>query len=292
MDSARDNSNPEQIPAQLFRDIVDSTPNPVVIFRRDGLQKYANRSAESLFGHFDNIFDLVSDSVDQDSLKKQVDSKNKNPDLVLPYSLEVEICCADNMHRSFELKSRKINNDSEFLIAIFRNIDSEKQRHRELHRQAVTDFLSGLPNRRQFRAILDSQAGQDVCLAIVDVDHFKQTNDRHGHLVGDRAIRLVARQLMECFDDAICVSRLGGDEFCVLLRQTDVPTAVQQFEEFRARIDQLKLTDEGSGLTVSIGVANSFTGWDWHGLMARADQALYQAKENGRNQVVAYKEKK
>lgn len=291
MNSAYDNSNPNQLPAQLFREIVDTTDNPVVIFTRNGLQKYTNHSAQSLFGPIKNVFDLICDSDAGNGLKDQIDCNHKNQQLVLRHQLEVKILCEDQTERSFEMSWREIENTPDYIIAIFRNIDSEKERHHELHRQAVTDFLSGLPNRRQFRVIMDSQTGQDVCLAILDVDNFKQINDVHGHLLGDRAIRLVAQQLMESFGDAICLSRMGGDEFCALIRQTDVQTAEQRFEEFRQCISQLHLTEEGCGLTVSIGVANSFPDWNWHELMARADRALYQAKDCGRNQVVAYQAK-
>ena len=278
----------EQIPTHLFREVVDSTPNPVMIFETCGLNRYANQAAHALFGDFETIFDLVENPKSKAELQRQLYACEEGALQDFPPAMEIEIHCLDQQRHFFEVKWRRINDDSNFLVAVFRNVDTEKKRQQELHRQAVTDFLSGLPNRRQFRAILDSQTGQDVCLAILDVDNFKQINDQLGHPTGDSVIRFVARKLMEHFDDALCVARLGGDEFCVLIRKSLTNEATQYFESFRKSIEESKLTEIERDISISIGIANSFPDWNWRELLTRADQALYRAKENGRNQVVAF----
>ena len=163
---------------------------------------------------------------------------------------------------------------------------------REFERHAVTDALTDLHNRHwldnMFRRRLDRCLTDQTAasMVMVDVDQFKQFNDRLGHVAGDRALRLVAETLRTHFRPGDMVARFGGDEFCVLLPGADLEAARGCAE--RARWAVHRATDEDAGaprITVSAGVARAEAGDTLETLIARADDALYRAKLGGRNRV-------
>ncbi|MBP7334479.1 GGDEF domain-containing protein [Niveispirillum sp.] len=165
-----------------------------------------------------------------------------------------------------------------------------------LVRQAATDPLTGALNRRALLARLDQERaraardGTGFALATFDLDHFKQLNDTHGHVVGDATLVGVvetARRLLRP-DDA--VARLGGEEFCLLLPNATGHEALALAEQIRQEMARLSIDSPAGPVTVaaSFGVAWYGThGRDWPSLLKAADGALYCAKRQGRNQVVA-----
>ncbi len=158
---------------------------------------------------------------------------------------------------------------------------------------AMTDELTGLPNRRavltRLRTLLEGPESPTCALLIADLDHFKPINDRYGHAVGDEVLRAVGRVMTEAVREPVFVGRLGGEEFLVVLPQTDLESAGQAAERLREQISAIDtsrwFTDHG--LAVSIGVTVSHAGGDTEGgMLHRADTALYEAKHSGRNRVV------
>jgi diguanylate cyclase (GGDEF)-like protein len=158
---------------------------------------------------------------------------------------------------------------------------------------AMTDELTGLPNRRavltRLRALLEGPGTQPCAVMIADLDHFKPINDRHGHAVGDEVLRAVGSVLTEAVREPVFVGRLGGEEFLVVLPETDLESARQAAERIRERVSAIDtsrwFTDQG--LAVSLGVTVSRVGGDTEGnMLRRADAALYEAKQSGRNRVV------
>ena len=177
--------------------------------------------------------------------------------------------------------------------------EASRQRERlveQLAHQASHDPLTGLPNRRAGDQRLASALQQadaahaPMCVAIVDLDRFKHINDRYGHQGGDRVLAQVARQMQASLRrPGLSVSRLGGEEFLVVMRDTALPAAVSLLE--RARRDIAALTigpdeDVAIACTISAGVVerNGHEGAD--ALLQRADAALYEAKRQGRDRVV------
>ncbi|AKJ27185.1 sensor domain-containing diguanylate cyclase [Caldimonas brevitalea] len=165
----------------------------------------------------------------------------------------------------------------------------------ELQKLNVLDGLTGVKNRKYFDEQLHVQlkvAGRSklpLSLLLIDIDHFKAVNDRHGHLAGDACLRAVAQTIAgSLFRPGDEVARYGGEEFAVLLPQTDAAGAQHLGERIRAAIEQLLVAHEGVQvpLTASIGVA-ILADLDETGeqLVATADAALYEAKHQGRNQV-------
>jgi diguanylate cyclase (GGDEF)-like protein len=167
--------------------------------------------------------------------------------------------------------------------------------HRVVERQAVTDALTGLANRRQFYEVLGREYeraqrfGQPVSLILLDIDDFKQINDSRGHLAGDAVLHSVAATLSEVIREIDLAARYGGEEFAVLLPQTGPDGAANLAERLRSEIAARSIrfgTDEITGVTASFGVAagpvNEQTQID---LIASADAALYQAKREGKDRV-------
>jgi diguanylate cyclase len=167
----------------------------------------------------------------------------------------------------------------------------------ELSRQeATTDALTGLLNRRAFDVqMLKTTEKADVSqeylsLLMIDIDHFKKVNDTHGHLVGDKVIRFIATQLSKNVKGRDIVARIGGEEFAILLPNTQLENARILAESIRSKIEksQLKRMDNSESLgsiTVSIGATCYKRNEPTNDFLQRADKALYSSKNAGRNKV-------
>jgi diguanylate cyclase len=163
----------------------------------------------------------------------------------------------------------------------------------EARREAATDPLTGLANRRAFDGALREQAalamntGNPLSVLIADVDNFKTVNDRHGHDAGDEALRMVANCLTQAVRGRDIVARHGGEEFSVLLPNTAIDGAQAVAENIRAAISHSQLTLEATNtaltVTVSVGATTYEAGEKLSETLARADRALYRAKQEGRN---------
>ena len=165
-----------------------------------------------------------------------------------------------------------------------------ERKNEALQRMAHTDLLTGLANRGAILGTLDSCRDAGGAVLLADIDRFKRINDTHGHLVGDRALRLVAAELRRVVIEPGQVGRYGGEEFLIVLPGADIAAATYIAEAVRAGIADLTCTtvdnDQRVPLTVSIGVATiepTDTGPD--DTILRADQCLYRAKEAGRDRV-------
>jgi diguanylate cyclase (GGDEF)-like protein len=179
-----------------------------------------------------------------------------------------------------------------YLTAMFNDMVARLRESRDdLERLSVTDGLTGLYNRRHLNETLDNEVRRasrherHFAVLMADLDHFKQYNDTHGHLAGDRALARVAALLRETTRDVDYVARYGGEEFFVLMPETELTGAVKVAERIRERIAGKIIG--GGRVTVSLGVA----AFPAHGetpeaLIASADAAMYAAKREGRNRVM------
>jgi diguanylate cyclase len=166
----------------------------------------------------------------------------------------------------------------------------------EARREATTDMLTGLPNRRAFDEHLRrcaSQAvrnGDSLALLIADIDRFKAINDTWGHPVGDAVLRRVAQTVQACLREPSQAARLGGEKFSALLPDTSLEAARQVAERIRTAVSEKTFSVRSTGkelgaVTISIGVALYHPGEPLPCFVERADAALYQAKQAGRNRV-------
>ncbi len=196
-----------------------------------------------------------------------------------------------------------------FVVEVIRDITERIKTERELEEKtaellaanrllsqiAITDSLTQLANRRHFDEIFYKEVKRftrkkysSLSLLLIDIDHFKQLNDRYGHLAGDIALRDLAKILKEGTRETDTVARYGGEEFVIIMPDTRLEGAVHKAETLRRRVESTAFTGRNGPLhvTISIGVAACSRG-NPHELIHAADRALYQAKNTGRNKVVA-----
>ena len=193
---------------------------------------------------------------------------------------------------------KKTNKDmAQSLTTMNKVIDSLRSDMKSLSSVAMTDQLTGIANRRAFdktiREMIDQfvENRQPFSLLMIDIDHFKQFNDTYGHAIGDKVLVYVAGALKDGVKGDDVVARYGGEEFAIFLPETDYAGAMAVGEHVRKKIAQKRLTlsarQKSLGkITISVGVAVAHAQDDEFLLMERADKGLYQAKRNGRNQVV------
>lgn len=179
-------------------------------------------------------------------------------------------------------------------IALRRSFARERAYRAELQKQAETDELTGIANRRELMACLDRaiagarRDGHQLAFALIDIDRFKSVNDRYGHLAGDEVIRKIARTALAAIRGCDVVGRLGGEEFAIILPGADVAQAYSVCERLRARIQAETIELPGGQLvsvTISSGIARLRADDTALTLTERADRALYEAKHGGRDQV-------
>lgn len=181
-----------------------------------------------------------------------------------------------------------------------RTIRNARQRHfleqerarmiRKLRELSVTDELTGLANRRRLTQLLDEEVrrsartGHMFAVLMIDLDHFKLVNDRFGHQTGDRVLKQCATALRQSVRTTDLVGRYGGEEFCVVLPETSAAGAHRVAEKLREAVGVLP----DPVPTISVGLALWEPRSSVDDLLRRADQALYKAKEAGRNRTVVY----
>ncbi|RUQ40250.1 MAG: GGDEF domain-containing protein [Candidatus Competibacteraceae bacterium] len=198
----------------------------------------------------------------------------------------------DNIARAAEEFGAALAQISERSTALEREVYERQQAQAQLQELATTDSLTGLRNRRYFmyRAAEEFERARryrlPLALLMLDADHFKAINDRYGHPIGDQVLQALARRGQELLRDVDLFARIGGEEFAILLPQTDLAAARVVAERLRQRMASTPIvTDQGPLiLTISLGLTGfDATVIDFDALLRRADAALYRAKQNGRN---------
>jgi len=163
----------------------------------------------------------------------------------------------------------------------------------EQRRRATHDNLTGLPNRDAYQARLADELlrrnryGGSLALVVGDVDHFKRINDNYGHLAGDKVLQLIARSLRKNLRDVDFIARYGGEEFVILMPETNTADAMIAAEKLRAKIENspFNFKKERVPITMSFGVSEFHALESPDAVFDRADKALYQAKNEGRNRI-------
>ena len=187
----------------------------------------------------------------------------------------------------------KLGESSKEITALRSQLESARM-------DALTDGLTGIANRKYFDLTLKqlAQAANDderLSLLLLDIDRFKLFNDKYGHQLGDQVLRLVAQTLAQSLKGRDVPARYGGEEFGILLPQTALADAVTVADQVRRTISTKQIVRRNSGealsrITVSVGVAEYRPGEEISDMVKRADQALYRAKNSGRDRVVAESE--
>ena len=258
----------------------------------------ANHSAELMFcyekGTMEGLYihQLINDfSLEYSLLNNQIAARET------PTMME-RMTGMDQRGRTLDLEMginmAEAGNEIFYSVSLI-NIHHHLAQQEELARLAHTDPLTGLMNRRHFRLLADQEFSraarthEQLFMMMLDIDHFKQVNDTHGHDVGDQALIAIAGVLKNGIRDMDILARWGGEEFLVLLPETNMEGAARIAERIRQQVSQIKLPKIPEGLTISIGLCEAVPGMELKTVTNLADRALYQAKANGRNRTVCYK---
>ncbi|MBI3772268.1 MAG: diguanylate cyclase [Gammaproteobacteria bacterium] len=238
----------------------------------------------------DEIQDAVNSATDINQLKTSIQGSLENIKQRLAEQRQHE----DQRQKALEMQ----------LMAMAQHVNIMENESRSLHlrleeerAQALTDTLTEIPNRLAYeqRAVLEYARWQrykhPLSLILCDVDHFKNINDTYGHKAGDRALKVIAKILKKSVRDADFLARVGGEEFAIILPETPLGDAMTVAEKLRANVQALEFAYNGTPvpITVSGGVAQFKEGDDAEKVYQRADEALYRAKKQGRNQFQSQK---
>lgn len=188
---------------------------------------------------------------------------------------------------TFVIGHKEFPTPGKFLITLT-DVSELEDRSRHLHDQASTDPLTGLLNRRSFTDLLEqaSLGGRPFSVIMFDIDHFKRINDDFGHDAGDAVLQEMAKLVQSNVRNSDVVSRWGGEEFMVLSPDSDVRRANRVAERLRRKIEGGDFPGVNRVVTSSFGVAQHVGGQSLEALLKRVDDALYRAKDGGRNRVV------
>lgn len=178
--------------------------------------------------------------------------------------------------------------------AIQREVTEQKRKESHLEHLSTTDALTGAGNRRALDEKLDALFSErrkqaEFCLLVIDIDNFKPINDKFGHPAGDRYLIELVKTLKSLLRENDFIARTGGEEFCIILPNTDIDSASISAERLRKAIEQLEVTESVENYqiqaTISLGVSQrTIHDESVESIFERADKALYEAKESGKNQ--------
>lgn len=174
--------------------------------------------------------------------------------------------------------------DEDGLVCVTRDISQRKRIEEDLSRAALTDLLTGIPNRRAFFETAANMAAnsQPAALAVIDIDFFKQVNDQHGHAVGDKVLRAFAETAVGAVRSTDFVARIGGEEFAVLLPETELGHAEKVCERLARAVSAMAIEAPLGSVRITISAGIAPLGASPDAALAVADAALYRAKAEGR----------
>ncbi|MGI9334903.1 MAG: diguanylate cyclase, partial [Gammaproteobacteria bacterium] len=277
----------------LYKRIADQSGDGVAVMDAQGQVVYWNRAASGLLnvGEADVLGrqpNTVIAVAPDDAVGRGIEFLQPGTAAQPAAAQDFKCVGPDGSERWVEVLVTAMTVEGEpWSFAFMRDAQERKLRELNLKSLAETDPLTGLANRRTFQARLELSMDSRAYLAMADIDHFKKVNDTYGHDVGDDVIRFLGKTLTAAFPDAICVARLGGEEFGVLFRSDNDAQAIERVE--RCRIDIASHVAEAKHsikVTASLGLSSTgVTGPNAGKLLKSADEALYASKRGGRNRV-------
>ena len=263
------------------------------------LKEYLQHHAEIRLG-FTSITAALKDSVKaMDHVLDDIGDESpelKKAQQVLEHELPEDPVQAQallkNAAQNIRQASQKLSSASRkvkaTMSAQIQQMNALSERLKQAEEQARNDPLTGLANRRKLREHFNSLAPNQTSLFLMfDIDHFKKINDTYGHDAGDEVLIKIADLLKQSVRSTDMVARLGGEEFCVILTNTANKQGIKLAETIRKKIENTTFKGQHGSIqvTMSIGIAERQIGETINHWLKRADQALYHAKNNGRNQV-------
>ena len=283
---------------QRMKEIIKLSPFPIIIARlsddtilstNDSFLKMFNISHKELeYLHFKDFFvdqnnrRLLSSHLEKERIVKDFEILVKSPKSESPFWLSTS---ANVIDYDYDVA----------LYAAFQDITDRKKREEILKTQATRDPLTSLYNRRYFEEEVNrrirTQPDSKFCVFMIDADHFKNVNDTYGHKVGDKVLMALASTAQQALRDKDIVARYGGEEFVVYLAESNSEEAKSVADRLRESIAELTVysdANEPFHFTVSIGISTSNDSRNLGELIKMSDDALYEAKESGRNRCIIY----
>jgi len=243
---------------------------------------------DKMRGHLDDLKQVLKDGTDdtkniKGSVSNQLDRVFATLDI---FKLEQQ-----NREKAFE---QHINELNDRLSKMESELQSAQEQLSKSQAKAMVDSLTKLPNRGAYDAYIEKEYqryvryGGNLSLIVCDVDKFKNINDSYGHQAGDKVLQLISRQVKKGTRQTDLLARYGGEEFVVILPNSDSQAALQVAEKIRQEVAKCPFHFKGQRvqITLSCGVASFSEGMSHEEVFERADKALYQAKEKGRNQSI------
>ena len=284
-----------------FQTIIDTVPNPVIITNGKKIKKsnteflsfFNYETLEDFNKHHDCVCDLFISHEDSFSLEN-IDTNILWTDYIYTdytnYNNIVYMINKDDGKESiFKITINKVY-DKETYIVVFTDVTAIKREAILLEKMALTDYLTNIYNRKMFKKMLKKEKedkkrhGDHLSLIMLDIDHFKNVNDTHGHDVGDKVLITLTKLISENLRVNDIFARWGGEEFMILLPRTDVDNAYHKAQELRRVVEKYS-DDVIPKITVSFGVTEILDIDKDQSCFIRVDEALYSAKIK-RNDVV------
>lgn len=272
--------------------LFENSPEAIVLIDRYGSVVEANQAFSDMLGYSrEETYQLHLWDWD-DNLEKNVALELLSNPNSKGVTFETQHRCKDQSIISVEISSSGTSLDGQPLVICFcRDTTEKKQRDQRIQELILRDPLTNLLNRRAFnyrtkRAIRQAEEiGLEFSLLLVDIDHFKVINDEHGHTTGDQVLAEVSNMMSSQIRDKDSIARWGGEEFAVILPNTPVDAAKKIGERLRQSFANLQIGNIAL-ISASLGVASYQNGDTLDSLFKRVDDAMYRAKQTGRNRVV------
>lgn len=276
----------EQFLAELSRRLqeIDGYVQTAQTLRSESLQS-GRALGQTMTEQVDGISNSMRDAPDLATLKVAVAQKLD----VIQSHVSRHLADEENRHETADQREQVLKQQLQELET---ETDQLRREIQAAAARALKDAVTGLPNRQAYDDRLEQEFhrwkrfGEPLAMLVWDIDDFKKINDTYGHQSGDKALRVIAGKLQETLRETDFIARYGGEEFVVLLVGTDLAGAKQVAEKMRKRITQiaLKANSERIRMTISGGLSLFSPGDAPEDVFERADQALYKAKRNGKNQ--------
>ncbi|MGM0482229.1 MAG: diguanylate cyclase [Pseudomonadota bacterium] len=278
------------VPAMLYQYEKEAHGKVSFPYVNGRVKELFNVSEEQAKKDASMVLDAIADE-DIEGFHRTIEQSEKS---LSPWEYEFRAGSGDKMRWLTGMSvPERINETTTRWHGVIIDITQQKLLEQELKRRSSTDAMTGIYNRGHFIDAVEKEIsrsernGTTLALLMVDIDFFKKVNDTYGHPEGDKVIKKLAELMMLNLRDSDYCGRIGGEEFAVLLPETDVESAQQIAERLRQTVSKTRFNLESLtfSVTITIGVATLLGGDSWASLFKRADQALYKGKEQGRDQV-------